>query len=105
MSTHTQHVRHRYLGVPGVTLKIVVKGKEEALNCVSKAKNFSPICGSPGPEGWQFHSGVYRGCHSKVSACGVLHWDKSDVRVDGFFFLAPGSTWGHFLFANKILLS
>lgn len=64
-----------------------------------------PFCGSPGSGGWQFHSGVYGRCHSKLLACGALHWDKPDIHVGGFFFLAPGSTWGRgFLLASFYIL-
>lgn len=36
------------------------------------------------------------GCFSKLSASEVLHWEENDVCVEGFFFFALGSTWGHF---------
>lgn len=33
--------------------------------------------------------------YSKSSAFEGFCWEECDVHIDGFFFLTPGSTWGH----------
>lgn len=44
-----------------------------------------PLPYSSGSQGCWFYSGG-GGCYGKMSAAGVLCWEKYEVHVDGFFF-------------------
>lgn len=41
-------------------------------------------------------SGVYRWMSQQVVSISTASWDRFDIPVDGFFFLAPGSMWSNF---------